>query len=239
MNETGLLKNLMAAFERDRRINLHRDRIDCSFSEGGLLLQGEVGTLAAKVRAARLAYEHADVPVVDRLRVTPAQPWGDGAIRAALVESLLAEPVYLNCVVQVLEQGTGLKILRQPPEAEGLLEVAVNEGVISLAGPALSLSHRRLAGVLAWWTPGCRDVANDLEVVPPEEDSDDEISDALRLVLDKDLFIPAEQITLTTRQGVVTVQGLLAHAAERERAEFDSWCIDGVVDVDNRIEVRR
>ena len=46
-------------------------------------------------------------------------------------------------------------------------------------GAAISLSHKRLAGVLAWWTPGCRDVVNSLDIVPPERDSDEEVQDAL------------------------------------------------------------
>ena len=46
-----------------------------------------------------------------------------------------------------------------------------------------SLSHsKRLAGVLAWWVPGTRDVVNGLEVVPIREDSDDEIAEAVNLV---------------------------------------------------------
>jgi len=38
--------------------------------------------------------------------------------------------------------------------------------------------------------PGCRDVVDGLEVKPPEQDNDDELSDALSLVLEVDPMIP-------------------------------------------------
>ncbi|HXJ34045.1 MAG TPA: hypothetical protein VMS22_08385 [Candidatus Eisenbacteria bacterium] len=38
--------------------------------------------------------------------------------------------------------------------------------------------------LLGWWVPGSRDVVNDLEVVPFQADSDDEITDAVRSALD-------------------------------------------------------
>ena len=54
-------------------------------------------------------------------------------------------------------------------------------GVVTLNGEVPSLSHKRLAGVLAWWVPGTRDVINGLEEVPPEEDNDDELIDAMHV----------------------------------------------------------
>ena len=54
------------------------------------------------------------------------------------------------------------------------VEAAVRDGVVTLNGRVQSLSHKRLAGVLAWWVPGTRNVVNGLDVQPPEEDTDDE-----------------------------------------------------------------
>jgi len=92
--------------------------------------------------------------------------------------------------------------------------------------------------VLAWWTPGCRDVVNALEVVPPEQDGDDEISDALLLVLEMDpLILHSGRIRIQTQDGVVTLQGLVRSQAEKERAEQDAWCLFAVDNVINRIAV--
>ncbi len=105
-----------------------------------------------------------------------------------------------------------------------------------LNGRMGSLCHKRLAGVLAWWVPGSRDVVNGLEVVPPEEDSDDEVIDAVRLVLEKDPFIRADQIRVSCRDYRVTLEGLVPKPLEREMAEADAWYVFCVSDVINLLE---
>jgi osmotically-inducible protein OsmY len=96
-----------------------------------------------------------------------------------------------------------------------------------------------VAGVLAWWTPGCRDVLNGLKVVPPESDNDDEIADAVRLVLEMDPVLPrAEEIALRVRGRAVTLEGVVPSEEQRRRAESDAWFVLGVEKVVNRILVR-
>jgi hypothetical protein len=49
--------------------------------------------------------------------------------------------------------------------------------------------------VLAW-SPGTRDVTNGLEEVPPREDKDDEITDAVSLILEKTLsLMPVKSVS--------------------------------------------
>lgn len=102
----------------------------------------------------------------------------------------------------------------------------------------ISLSHKRLVGVLAWWTPGCRDVINSLEVDPPEEDNDGEIVDALGLVYEIDPVVRHDQITVSCHGGVVSLSGAVGTEEERRRAEFDAWALFAVDEVVNAIEVR-
>ena len=85
-------------------------------------------------------------------------------------------------------------------EPAGVITFTVEDGVVTLDGRVPSLSHKRLAGVLVWWVPGSRDVINGLEVSPIQEDNDDEVTDAIRLVLEKDPFINAGQIQLRIRR---------------------------------------
>jgi osmotically-inducible protein OsmY len=116
--------------------------------------------------------------------------------------------------------------------------VEVEDGVVTLNGQVPSLAHKRLAGVLAWWVPGSRDVVNGLEEVPPGEDNDDEVTDAVRTALEKDPFVRAEQIRIATKNNVVTLEGIVSSDAAREMAEFDAWYVFGVDRVINRIEVQ-
>jgi osmotically-inducible protein OsmY len=115
--------------------------------------------------------------------------------------------------------------------------VEVTDGVVTLDGLAGSLSHKRLAGVLAWWVPGSRDVVNGLEVVPPMEDNDDEVVDAVRIVLEKDPFVNASRIRVRCRDYVVTLDGEASKPKEREMAEADAWYVFRVNRVVNNITV--
>ena len=95
------------------------------------------------------------------------------------------------------------------------------------------------AGVLAWWIPGTRDVVNGLEEVPAQEDNDDELTDAVRLALEKDPFVDATRIRVTTKEWVVTMDGLVPNETMKQMAERDAWYVLGVSEVINRIQAER
>jgi osmotically-inducible protein OsmY len=116
--------------------------------------------------------------------------------------------------------------------------VTVEDGVVTLTGQVISVSHRHLASVTAWWVGGCRDVVNLLELVPAEADSDNEMSEALRLVLETDPRVRAEQITINVENHSVALAGWVASEAERRQAEQDAWCLDAIAGVVNHIQVR-
>jgi osmotically-inducible protein OsmY len=78
-------------------------------------------------------------------------------------------------------------------------------------------------------------VHNRLAVVPPEEDNDGELADAIRLVLELDVLVHADQIGVTVSERAVTLSGIVARADERRRAELDAWYVPGVREVFNRL----
>jgi len=81
-------------------------------------------------------------------------------------------------------------------------------------------------------------VVIDLAVDPAEADNDYEIVDALRLVLEKDPILNAEQLRVRARKAVVTIEGVVPTESERDTAEHDAWYVFGVEDVVNRINVK-
>lgn len=233
-----MIKLVHRALEFEPRINLHRFPVTIGFIDGAVILEGEVERLAAK----KLALEHAAAiegvrGVIDRLHVAPSERRGDGAIRDSLDSALLAQAELRDCTIRSRAKGR-VETLRDAG-ASGEIEVEVKDGIVSLEGHVVSLSHKRLAGVLAWWAPGCRDVVNSLDVQPPEDDTDDEILDALRLVHEMDPLVQASQIRATCRDYVVTLNGFVRTEEERRRAEDDAWCLFAVDNVLNRIDVRR
>lgn len=236
-----VLKQVRAALEREPRINLHRHPIRMELSEDGILtLEGEVGSVAAKKLALVLAGTVSGIRgMVDRLRLLPTERRGDGAIRDSLCGFLLQEPALLNCTLRARVKGASESLQEVVDNPSGTIEVSVEDGVVALSGEVISLSHKRLAGLLAWWTPGCRDVVNGLKVVPSEQDDDDEVADALRLAWEKDpLLADVDQLRASVRNYVVTLDGIVPRETEKQAAELDAWCLFGVDRVINRIEVR-
>jgi osmotically-inducible protein OsmY len=96
---------------------------------------------------------------------------------------------------------------------------------------------QRLAGVMAWWVPGVRDVVNGLAPMPPEEDAPIRIEEAVRVVLDRNPYVDDSQIRIGVRDRTVRLTGLVRNVAERDMAESDAFCVLGVDAVVNELEV--
>jgi len=233
-----IVRQVLAALERETRIDLRRYPIRVEFNGGILTLEGETGDISAKKIGLELA---AAVPgvegIVDRLRVAPAVTMEDGEIRDHTCDALMQEGAFHGYTIRVLVKDAWETVRQGPAEATGLVDVEVSDGLVVLNGRVGSLSHKRLAGVLAWWVPGSRDIVNGLEVDPPEEDNDDEVRDAVRLVLEKDPFVNASQIKVSCRNFEVTLEGLVPKPLERDMAEADAWYVFRVEKVFNMLEV--
>jgi osmotically-inducible protein OsmY len=234
-----VMKAVKAAFVHEPRINLHSHPIQMDFEDGVLTLEGEVENIAAKKMGLELAIVIPGVTgIVDRLHVTPAMPMGDGAVLDAVRNALLEEPALRECTIRVRQKGKEETVRESLSPNPGVIELSVNNGVVLLDDHVPSLGQKRLAGVLAWWIPGSRDVINGLAVEPPEEDNDGEISEAVRLVLEKDRLVNADQIRVGTDHAVVTLEGLVRNEREKHMAEFDAWYVFGVDKVINRLGVQ-
>ena len=97
-----VLTAVRAAFERERRINLHKYPVRMDFSDGVLTLEGEAEHVAAKKLSLELAIAVPGVTgIVDRLHVALSTHMGDGAILDAVRDALLREPGLQNCTLQV------------------------------------------------------------------------------------------------------------------------------------------
>jgi len=228
-DKAQILKVVRAAFERKPRINLHKYPVRMDFSEGVLTLEGEVEDVAAKKLSLELAIAVPGVTgIVDRLHVTPSTHMGDGAVIDAVRDALLHSPGLQNCTIQVKRKGTWKTVREATVAPHGVIQLSVTDGVVLLDDHVTSLIQKRLAGVMAWWVPGSRDVINGMEVVPLQEDSDEEIAKAVRLVLGKDPFVNGERIRVGVKKAMVTLEGDAPSAPQKEMAEFDAWYVFGV-----------
>lgn len=235
----SMVKQVQAAIEHAAHMGRAGRPLAVSVEGSMVTLEGEVASVAAKKMAIEAAGSVVGVRgVIDRLRIGAPEVNGHGALRTAVCKLLLDDPDFRNCTIRAHHKGRLDTLREQGPEASGQIVVGTEEGIVTLTGDVISLTHKRKAGVLAWWSQGCRDVINALVVTPPEDDNDDEITDALRLVLETDRRVHAEQITIRSEDHVVTLEGVVASEEERRIAEQDAWYLYAVDRVVNHLEVR-
>ncbi|HET7674887.1 MAG TPA: BON domain-containing protein [Gammaproteobacteria bacterium] len=228
MEDQHAIKAIKAALTHDTSVNLRISPIAVRAEGGMIRLEGEVENIAVKRNALRIARQAvASAAVLDNLYVRTNRPRGDDELKLAVLETLKREPAFAE-----LHFASGEAA---PPAG---IAASAAAGRVTLTGTVPSLSHRRLAEVLAWWTPGTRDVHNRLHVQPAEHDHDGEITDAIRLVLDKEPALDDEEVHVETEHGAVTLRGRVGSDTLRAIAAADCWYVPGVHSVDNRLEVR-
>ena len=230
--------NALAAIRSESRIGAHFKPRSLEIADDGTAtINAEVKNVAAKRLALeRLASTPGITAIVDRLRVTPAQARSDDGILDDLRKAFYDEPSFRSLALKEHENGT-IRLVRDAVEpVGGEIELEVHHGVVILNGQVPSLASKRLAGVLAWWVPGSRDVVNGIAVEPQEEDAPIRVEEAVRIALEKDPFVNAEQVRVGVRNRTVHLTGALSRDA-REAAESDAWYVFGVDDVINDIEI--
>ncbi|NIW23624.1 MAG: BON domain-containing protein [Gammaproteobacteria bacterium] len=235
MEAADIKSQLDATLEHDLRVNHHLDDIEVRIDADDVILAGEVSTIAAK----KLALEAvAGLPgvagIVDRLHVQPGQTMTDGEIADHLQRALMGDTAFgfIEIHRASADRGGATAGSGQP-----FIEFGVEDGIVTLDGEVPSLTHKRLAGVFAWWVPGSRDVINGIAVEPPEEDRDPEVLDALRIVLEKDPFLDAMQIRASCENFRITLRGAVRGEEQKQLAESDAWALFAVDDVVNELEV--
>jgi osmotically-inducible protein OsmY len=237
-NERDILDAVRSSLHSEPRVHPLDGPIGLAFANGELTMEGEVDHIAGKKLALEAAARVPGVSrIIDRLRVRPATPMGDGEIRDKVRDVLLEETSLLPCAIRVWVKGQP-ETVRKPVGGTGLIDIRVEDGVVTLDGDVTGPGQKRMAGVLAWWVPGSRDVINGIGITPSEQDTEAAITDAVLQVLEKDPFVGAESIRVHTNRGVVYLDGVVPHEAERKLAEDDAWYVFGVDKVVNRLSVR-
>jgi len=218
LHQPDLARRVEEALRNSPRLNPGDIELKVEVHGDTVVLRGRVKHLREKRRAESLAGAVPGVRrVVNRLELDVYPRRSDSEILQGVQDALMQDRILSQCD----------------------LRVSVKDGIVRLGGKVPTLVRKRLAGGLAWWIPGVLDVQNEIEVSPPEEDSDEQISEACMALLDKDPFVAAEGIFVWTQGGVVKLSGVVRGESERQAAESDAWYIWGVRDVINDLIVSR
>jgi osmotically-inducible protein OsmY len=236
--QDDLIQEIENTLQREMEVDLGTRSLHIDCSDGTAVISGEVRNVAEKGRIAYLASTvHGVDRVEDGLRVVPGKPMEDSELASHLAEVIERDPSFVNYTLKKRVAGEESTVRQGLPEPAGTIELEVEDGEIVLSGEVEDPAYKRLAGALAWWAPGTRNVVNNLELRPGSEDNDDEILEGLRIVMDMNPFLDSSQIAIQCANGEVILDGLVANPEQREMAEMDAWCTFGVRHVDNRIQV--
>ena len=238
-NTKDLREKALVAMRSEKRIGPHfKPALFIIDDDGTATIQGEVDTIAVKRLALeRLAATQGVSGIVDRLRIKPAMAMSDDGILDHLRKAYYDEPSFRQLSLKERKDSKVTLVRGAVDGARGEIEIEVKQGVVVLNGRVPGLASKRLAGVLAWWVPGSRDVINGIAVEPPEEDAPIQIEEAVRIALEKDPLLDASQIRIGVRHQTIRLTGGVRSEAERDAAEWDAWYVFGVDDVINEIQV--
>lgn len=117
--------------------------------------------------------------------------------------------------------------------------VEVDDHVVTLTGTVASYAEKAAARDAALRVAGVTDVANDVTVKIPGDNTktDTDIAHAVRQALEWDVMVPGDQVKSTVAQGWITLDGTVAAWRQREDAERAVRNLAGVRGVINRINV--
>lgn len=118
--------------------------------------------------------------------------------------------------------------------------VTVRDGVVTLAGHVESFAEKLAAEKAALRVRGVRALAQDIMVELPasKKTADDEIAARTLKMLEWDVVVPSERISVKVDHGIVTLGGEVDQLYQSDEAVQDVWRLSGVRDVVNMIKVR-
>lgn len=176
------------------------ETIDVSIEDGAVRLNGTTNSLLAKNRATRIARTVRGVrTVINDLSVVPAA----------------MKPAY------ALEEDVEAVLINDPAaDAADMTVQADDDGIVALDGTVSSWQERALAEKAVASVTGVTHVDNNLRVPGADVDRpDSQIEKEIERRLYWDALIDSSDVTVLVDEGAVTLEGSVASAAERRRAE--------------------
>lgn len=117
------------------------------------------------------------------------------------------------------------------------IEVTCKEGVVTLSGEVTSYVEEQQAGLLASEVRAVKEVKNNIITKWSSTRSDQEIKGDAVAALERDVYLTGMPITVTVKDGVVTLSGSVGNAYERQKAYNAACWISNVKSVKNDLTV--
>ena len=115
--------------------------------------------------------------------------------------------------------------------------IRVKNGEVTLEGWVQTFRRKLAAQQIAAAFEGCRHVINNIEVRPPEPISDTKIASYVRRALRLHADLAKESVTVSVKEGIVSLKGNVYSQWERTIAEDVARSAIGVRDVQNLLVI--
>jgi hyperosmotically inducible protein len=173
---------------------------------------------------------------------------GVAAVAAPSATTTGADPSSNRTAGQAIDDSTVTakiksELIKDPTTKAYQIEVDNRKGVVQLNGFVESSAARMRAAEIAKNVAGVVQVQNNLEVKSGERTAGKTVDDAaitakVKTALIADSTTKAHQINVTTNNGQVQLSGFVDSAAAREQAAKLALQVNGVVSVQNNIDVK-
>lgn len=203
--------------------------IDVAVSNGEVILSGYVGSAAEKSRARAVAH----VAGVSGVATD------DLKIGMEIQDQDLRKHKYVARTDDQIRQAVKDAFLYDPRVNTFDIEVAVENGRVTLRGQVDNVKSRRAAKRDALNTKGVTGVVNRLKVRPRGSFRDGEVESHIQASFDADPVLSNYDLSIVSIHGVVDLYGKVDTYFEKAEAEETATGVNGVVAVDNNIVVSK
>ncbi len=218
-------QDIQSALQWDARVDSRLINVEVEGSQA--ILSGIVGSAFEKSLVITDAYV-IGVMSVDAKNLE-VEPWADEERMRAKILPELEDSAIRDAVQDAL--------LYDPRVAAFNLNVAVDEGAVTLSGTVDNLKAKRAAAQDARNTTGVWRVETNINVQPQTELTDNEIVENIITRLQRDPYVNRQEIGVTVEEGIARLNGRVESYFEKWQAGDVAALAQGVTDVINQLEV--
>jgi osmotically-inducible protein OsmY len=190
--------------------------IAVSADGGTITLRGTVGSLREKREAKKAAQRVFGVTSVDnqlKVRLMNDERRADADLRGDVLQALMLDSL-----------------------VPATVDAKVDDGFVTLTGSADYQYQRDEAEFVASNIVGALDVFDEIDLNYPTPDAGD-VQESIKKAFKRNAAIDANELTISTHNGTVTIDGTVRSWAEHDEALDAAWAAPGVTSVDDRMTV--
>ena len=131
----------------------------------------------------------------------------------------------------------GESLREDPRVAAADINVRSDAGIVSLTGTVRNLAERNYAGMIARKIQGVRGVVNRVDVFTVKR-PDEDLASEIRQRISRSNPLRLREITLTVKEGIVTLAGTVESYGQKAEAELVATEVHGVRGVTNNLAIR-